>query len=51
VCSLRRNALIVLMSVELQLAAGTLALLAFSRALGDQRGHVFAFFVMAVGCG
>jgi len=45
---LRRNALIVLMSVELQLAAGTLALLAFSRALGDQRGHVFAFFVMAV---
>jgi len=45
---LRRNALIVLMSVELQLAAGTLALLAFSRALGDQRGHVFAFFVIAV---
>jgi len=45
---LRRNALIVLMSVELQLAAGTLALLAFSRALGDQKGHVFAFFVMAM---
>jgi NADH-quinone oxidoreductase subunit K len=45
---LRRNVLIVLMSVELQLAAGTLALLAFSRALGDQRGHVFAFFVMAL---
>jgi NADH-quinone oxidoreductase subunit K len=45
---LRRNVLIVLMSVELQLAAGTLALLAFSRALGDQRGHVFAVFVMAL---
>jgi NADH-quinone oxidoreductase subunit K len=45
---LRRNALIVLMSVELQLAAGTLALLVFSRALGDQKGHVFAFFVMAL---
>jgi NADH-quinone oxidoreductase subunit K len=45
---LRRNALIVLMSVELQLAAGTLALLAFSRALGDQKGHVFAFFVMGL---
>ena len=45
---LRRNALIVLMSVELQLAAGTLALLAFSRSLGDQKGHVFAFFVMAL---
>jgi len=45
---LRRNVLIVLMSVELQLAAGTLALLAFSRALGDQKGQVFAFFVMAL---
>ncbi len=45
---LRRNVLIVLMSVEMQLAAGTLALLAFSRALGDQKGHVFAFFVMAL---
>ena len=45
---LRRNVLIVLMSVELQLAAGTLALLTFSRGLGDQKGHVFAFFVMAL---
>ena len=45
---LRRNALIALMSVELQLAAGSLALLAFSRALGDQKGHVFAFFVMGL---
>jgi len=45
---LRRNVLIVLMSVELQLAAGTLALLAFSRALGDQKGHVFAVFVIAL---
>jgi NADH-quinone oxidoreductase subunit K len=45
---LRRNVLIVLMSIEMQLAAGTLALLAFSRALGDQKGHVFAFFVMAL---
>jgi NADH-quinone oxidoreductase subunit K len=45
---LRRNALVVLMSIELQLAAGTLALLSFSRALGDQKGHVFAFFVMGL---
>ncbi len=45
---LRRNVLIVLMSVEMQLAAGTLALLAFSRALGDQKGQVFAFFVLAL---
>ena len=45
---LRRNALFVLMSIELQLAAGSLALLAFARGLGDQRGHVVAFFIMAL---
>lgn len=45
---LRRNALFVLMSLELQLAAGSLALLTFSRGLGDQKGHVVAFFVMAL---
>lgn len=45
---LRRNALIVLMSVELQLNAGNLAFLAFARSLGDAKGHVFAFFVIAL---
>jgi NADH-quinone oxidoreductase subunit K len=45
---LRRNALFVLMSVELQLGAGNLAFLTFARGLGDQRGHVVAFFVMAL---
>ena len=45
---LRRNALIVLMSIELQLNAANLALLAFARSLGDQKGHVFAFFVIAL---
>ena len=45
---LRRNALFVLMSAELQLAASSLALVTFSRGLGDQRGHVVAFFVMAL---
>ena len=45
---LRRNALFVLMSLELQLGAGSLALLTFARGLGDQRGHVVAFFIMAV---
>jgi len=45
---LRRNALFVLMSVELQLGAGSLALLAFARGLGDQRGHVIAFFILAL---
>jgi NADH-quinone oxidoreductase subunit K len=45
---LRRNALFVLMSLELQLGAGSLALLAFARGLGDQKGHVVAFFIMAL---
>jgi NADH-quinone oxidoreductase subunit K len=45
---LRRNALFVLMSVELQLGAGSLALLSFARGLGDQRGHVVALFVLAL---
>ena len=45
---LRRNALIVLMGIELLLNAGNLALLAFSRQLGDQKGHVFAFLVIAL---
>jgi NADH-quinone oxidoreductase subunit K len=45
---LRRNALIVLMGIELQLNAGNLAFLAFARALGDAKGHVFAFFVIAL---
>ena len=45
---LRRNALIVLMAIELQLNGGNLALLAFSRALGDEKGHVFAFLIIAL---
>jgi NADH-quinone oxidoreductase subunit K len=45
---LRRNALIVLMGVELQLNAGNIAMLAFARALGDVKGHVMAFFVIAL---
>jgi NADH-quinone oxidoreductase subunit K len=45
---LRRNALFVLMSVELQLGAGSLAMLAFARGLGDQKGHVVAFLIMAL---
>jgi NADH-quinone oxidoreductase subunit K len=45
---IRRNALFVLMSLELQLGAGSLALLTFARGLGDQKGHVVAFFVMAL---
>jgi len=45
---LRRNALIVLMGIELQLNAGNLAFLAFSRQLGDQKGHAFAFIIIAL---
>ena len=45
---LRRNTLIVLMGIELQLNGGNLALLAFARALGDEKGHVFAFFIIAL---
>jgi NADH-quinone oxidoreductase subunit K len=45
---LRRNALIVLMSIELQLNAGNLVFLAFARQLGDAKGQVFTFFVIAL---
>jgi NADH-quinone oxidoreductase subunit K len=49
---LRKNALIVLMGIELQLNGGNLAMLAFSRAIPDQAkahsGHVFAFLVIAL---
>jgi NADH-quinone oxidoreductase subunit K len=44
----RRNALIVFMSVELQLNAVNLALVAFSRMRGDLNGQVLAFFSMVV---
>lgn len=45
---LRRNAIIVLMGIELQLNAGNLALLAYARGLGDEKGHVFAFIIIAL---
>jgi NADH-quinone oxidoreductase subunit K len=45
---LRRNALIVLMGIELQLNGGNLAILAFARQLNDEKGHVFAFLVIAL---
>ena len=44
----RRNALILLMSIELMLNAANLALLAFARSLGDETGHGLALFVMVV---
>jgi NADH-quinone oxidoreductase subunit K len=45
---LRKNALIVLMGIELQINGGNLALLAFSRQLGDLKGHVLSFLVIAL---
>lgn len=44
----RKNALMIFMSVELQLNAVNLALVAFSRLHGDLTGQVLAFFSMVV---
>ena len=44
----RRNAVLVLMSIELMLNAVTLNLVAFSQMLGDLAGQVFGLFVIAV---
>ena len=44
----RRNALIILMGVELMLNAANLTFLAFARLHGDNAGHVMVFFVIAV---
>ncbi|MEX0755089.1 MAG: NADH-quinone oxidoreductase subunit NuoK [Actinomycetota bacterium] len=45
---LRRNALLIFMSVELQLNAVNLSLVAFSRMHGELDGQVLAFFSMVV---
>jgi len=45
---MRRNALIVLMSIELMMNAGNLAVLAFARKLNDPKGHALAMIVIAV---
>lgn len=44
----RRNALIVLMSIELMLNAGNLTILAFARQWHDTRPHALAMMVIAV---
>jgi len=44
----RKNALVIFMSVELQLNAVNLALVAFSRMHGNLSGQVVAFFSMVV---
>ena len=45
---LRRSPLIVLLSLEIMLNAGNLALIGFSRQLGGMEGQIFAVSVMAV---
>ena len=45
---LRRNPLIVLLSLEIMLNGANLALIAFARHTGDPTGQVFALAVMAV---
>lgn len=45
---IRRNAILMFMSVELMLNAANLALVAFAREYVQVEGHVFTFFVMTV---
>ena len=44
----RRNAIVVFMSIELMLNAANLAFVAFARMQGNLEGQVIAFFVMVV---
>jgi NADH:ubiquinone oxidoreductase subunit K len=44
----RRNPLVILLCLELMLNAGNLALVAFSRMVGNHEGQVFALVVMIV---
>lgn len=45
---LRRNAIVVFMSVELMLNAVNLTLVAFSQSMGDVSGQILVFFVISV---
>jgi NADH-quinone oxidoreductase subunit K len=45
---LRRNAIVVFMSIELMLNAANLTLVTFSRMKGTLDGQIIAFFVMVV---
>jgi NADH-quinone oxidoreductase subunit K len=44
----RRNAIVIFMSIELMLNASNLAFVAFARHLNSLDGQVFVFFVMTV---
>jgi NADH-quinone oxidoreductase subunit K len=45
---IRRNPLVIFMSIELMLNAGNLALVAFTRVYQVREGQIFVFFVMTV---
>jgi NADH-quinone oxidoreductase subunit K len=49
---IRRNAIVIFMSIELMLNSANLAFIGFARAMGPAaealRGHVLVFFVIAV---
>ncbi len=45
---IRRNAIVIFMSIELMLNAGNLAMVALARQWGHVDGQVFVFFVMTV---
>ena len=44
----RRNPLVILLCIELMLNAANLAFVAFSRANGNQDGHIMAIIIMVV---
>ena len=44
----RRNPVVILLCLELMLSAGALAILSFSRMLGDADGQVFVLIVLVV---
>lgn len=44
----RRNALVIFMSIELMLNAANLAFVAFARHMNSLDGQIFVFFVMTV---
>lgn len=45
---IRRNAIIIFMSVELMLNAANLAFITYARSFQSMDGQIFVFFVMAV---
>jgi NADH-quinone oxidoreductase subunit K len=45
---IRRSPVVILLCLELMLNAGNLALIAFSRMVGNQEGQVFALMVMVI---